>query len=118
MKSKCLCANDLKTRVTVQKNTPTVANDGQKVEGWLTVFTRWAKVTAKGAMERRVFDQLRAECDYLVQMRWSREALGIKPADYRFVLKDDGDKVLNIGGAYDPDMQHTELQFHCTEVVV
>ncbi len=115
---KCLCANDLRTRVTVQRNTPTTATNGQQVKDWQQVFKRWAKVTAKGAMERRVFDQLRAECDYLVQMRWSQQAVGIKPADYRFVLEDDGDKVLNIGGAYDPDMQHMELQFHCTEVIV
>lgn len=115
MPKKCLCAADLRHSLTVEKNTPTTNSDGQKIEAWKQVFKVWANVTSRGGMERRVFEQLRAECDYAVRMRWSNQALTIKPADYRFIH--DG-KTLNIAAISDPTGERKELKADCTEYIV
>lgn len=99
----------------MERNVPTTNSDGQKLESWASLFSVCGKITARGAMERRVFEQMRAECDYLVEIRWTKKALTIKAADCR--LRVDG-KTLNIGGVYDPDGNRRVLQLHCTEVVI
>ena len=115
MAKQCLCSADLRNRLTVEKNTPTTNTDGQKVESWKPVFKVWANVTSRGGMERRVYEQLRAECDYAVRIIWSNQAAAIKPADYRFIH--DG-KTLNIAVISDPTGEKDELMAHCTEYVV
>lgn len=117
MTSKCLCAADLNHRFAVEKNTPTTNSDGQKVEAWRETFRVWVKLTSRGGMERRVFEQLRAECDYVAQMFWNSKTLGIKPADYRF--RDiENEKIFNIADIFDPDGEKQQLHAHLTEIVV
>ena len=115
MAMKCLCAADLTHLLSVEKNEPTTNSDGQKAEAWSEKFKLWAKVTSRGGMERRVFEQLRAECDYAVEFFWNSQSLTIKPADYRFV--EDG-RTLNIAAVYDPDGRKQQLVAHCTEIVI
>lgn len=114
---KCLCPADLTHRLSVQKNTPTVNADGQPVESWKETGKIWAKLTSRGGMERRVFEQLRAVCDYVAQFQWSKSGRDITPADHRFVDVEDG-KILNIADVFDPDGTKNQLHAHCTEVVV
>lgn len=112
-------AGDRNVLVSLEKNSPTTSDDGQKVAVWQKQFQRYAKVLTRTGRERRVFEQLRAEIDYLVRVPLDVETKQIKPADWRVTYHDGfADRVLNIGACYDVDSRHQTAELHCTEVVV
>lgn len=108
-------AGERNNRVTVELNTPTVNDDGQKVAVWGTAFRTWAKIVPRGGRERWVFEQLRAEVSHIVRLLANDQTRGIKPATHRF---NNGGQILNIESVIDVDTRRVELEFRCTEVIV
>lgn len=105
----------------IQQNQPTQNADGQQVQNWVDIAQDWFQIVPKGGHEKKVFEQLRAECTHVVRVRSSRTTRAIMPADYRLRFSDpDGgpDQVLNIESKIDIGTRRTELQFECIEVQV
>lgn len=109
-------------RVWFERNVPLTSQDGQQVAQWSRQFRRWAKVLSRTGRERRVFEQVRAEVDFVVRVPCDGETRTIRPADWRIVWSDAGaggsERTLNIGVCFDVDSRRRTIEMQCTEVVI
>ena len=102
-------------KVVIQAKGTNPDATGHKVPNWDgDTFERSAAVITRGGAENRRFDQLRAEVSHIVYLVYDSRTRGITPADFRLKL---GDRVLNIGAAFDIDQAHAEIELHCTEIM-
>lgn len=105
--------------VQLQENAPTTNSDGQKVQAWNTVGQRWGEVLTRNGRERRAFEQLHAEVEYIVRTNCDPLTRQIKPADWRLTFHDGFEqREMNVAAAIDVDMKHRTIELHCTEIVV
>jgi SPP1 family predicted phage head-tail adaptor len=68
--AKCICAGDLRHRVTVQAVTTTRDQVGGTVETWTDVATLWAKVEPLSAGERYWRQQMNAYAAWKITVRF------------------------------------------------
>jgi SPP1 family predicted phage head-tail adaptor len=102
----------LRHRVTVQA--PSVVKDtlAQDVKSWATVGTFWAEVVPKGGREAVNAQQVRADSNFVVRMRY-QGSTAITP---QCQLIHRG-RTLKITSVNDVDERRRELEIACQEVV-
>lgn len=107
-----LAAGRLIHRVEIQQLAdPTAVDDhGQPADEWETLATVWAEVKEGGGKEQLLSDGVSADTTHVVTMRYYP---GLNPR-MRLLW---GERVLNVGGATNPDGRRVEHRITCTEDV-
>jgi len=63
-------AGDMRFRVEIQANTPTLGAKGQKLDSWSTVATRWAAITPASGQHFVASEQIRNATSHKIVMRY------------------------------------------------
>lgn len=106
----CLCAGDLRERVTLQSVSTTRDIVGGLVESWATTATLWAKVEPMSARESWYRQQMNASASWKVSIRY-RSGVTSKQ---RIVW---GTRTFEVRGVTDPDNRRRYLELACDEIV-
>ena len=101
--------------LVVERNFPSTNNDGQQVANWQRQFLTWAEITPHGGIEKKVFEQLRAQVTHLIRVRYDERTSLMQAIDWRFNLG-NGRQIFNVESAVNKDMRNVEMEFGCTEV--
>jgi SPP1 family predicted phage head-tail adaptor len=100
--------------VTFYRDVPTVAADGEKVEGATEWFSTWAEVVPIQGRERILAMQQQSDVTYRVRVR--SDSLTRQLSPIHWLLLPDGTR-LNITRIFDPDRKRAYLELECTERV-
>lgn len=104
-------AGQLNQRVELQSPVRALApgTNGEVVLTWETLATVWASVRGTGGREGVQADQVRADLDHLVEIRFRDNVISEQRLLYR-------SRVLSIEAVIDPDGRRERLHLHCREV--
>lgn len=103
-----MAAGKYNQRVTIQAATEADGTDGQPIETWADVATRWASVNPVGGDERMRGRQLVAEVTHLVRLRADAMTRAITP-QHRLTDPLTGE-LFHVARAYALDRKEVELQ--------
>tara|TARA_R110000868_G_scaffold936_2_gene7131 strand:- start:2154 stop:2489 length:336 start_codon:yes stop_codon:yes gene_type:complete len=106
----CLCAGDLRHRISLQACSEARDEVGGLVATWTTLATVWAKVEPMSARESWYRQQMSASAAWKISVRYRADVT----TKLRVVY---GARTFEIRGVTDPDQQKRFLELACDEIV-
>lgn len=101
-------AGKLRHRVTLQSNSPTVADSGARSDSWSDEATVWAAAENAGGGESLQEDQVQATLGMVWRIRYYS---GVK-AGWRVKF---GTRYFDVNHVEDVNERNIEMRLHCTE---
>lgn len=99
-------------KITICRNVPAVAGDGQPVETESQLYWVWGKAKPLTGRERNLANQQQATVTWRVWMPSDSRTRAITEEDW--LLLSDGTR-LNVVRAFDPTQRRKEVELECVE---
>jgi SPP1 family predicted phage head-tail adaptor len=108
-------AGDLRHRIQIQQNSPTVGSRGEAIDAWATFASRWAAIKSLSGEEVPYARRLDAKLTHELTIRYTA---GVTP-QMRVLYGSDPTamRVLSIEAVFDPDGRTEAMKLHCREIV-
>lgn len=103
-------SGDLRQRIVIQQNTPTLSPQHQSLDNWSTWQCRWAKIESSNGSAYIQSSQVRNLCSHVVTMRYVE---GLTPR-HRIVF---GSRTFNILSVVITQERNIETVALCQEVL-
>lgn len=108
--AQCVCASDLRQRVSLQAMVSTRDRIGGQVETWTTQAVVWAQVRQASGREAWYRQQMNASAAWTISLRYR----GDLTTKWRILY---GDRTFEIRSVRDPDERRRFLELACDEIV-
>lgn len=104
----------LRSLVSIQKNTPTVTGQGERVDGWAEIAKDYAEIVPLEGREFYEAQQTQAEITTKITIRY--RPLGITALNHRILF--GGRTFQIVAPPMNTDMAYRELVMMCKEIEV